>query len=148
MPDSDDEQDLSREAAESAADAARASERSMRADLQMLQAMRRTGKPAGERPRIAPARPALRLRKEDAELDDVLDHLTDEAEVRRQVEDFNERVSESEGPTTPSLTTMPRDVDATVEAWRERYDAFQAVPQTEPAAEPPKRHWWNRRNRR
>ena len=148
MADSDDEQELSREAAEGAAAAARASEQSMRADLQMLQAKRYAGKPGGERPRVAAVPPSLALRKEDAELDDALDHLTDEDEVRRQVEDFNERITEIDDSARPSLTTAPRDVDATVAAWRERYDAFRAVPRAEADAEPPKRHWWNRLNRR
>ena len=45
-----------------------------------------------EREQIAVLPPSLQLRKEDAELDDRLDRLDVEAEVRREVEDFNERV--------------------------------------------------------
>ena len=103
-----------------------------------------------ERERIAILPPSLALRKEDSELDDLLDTMNVESEVRAHVEDFNERVVQARYslPQGPPLTTMPRDVDATVAAWRERYAAFRAVPRTEPAAPAPKRHWWNRRTRR
>ena len=64
--------------------------------------------------------PSVALRKEDAELDDPLDALTIEADVRRDVEDFNERVIAARYrlPEGPPLVTMPRDVDETVAAWR------------------------------
>ena len=45
-----------------------------------------------ERENIAVLPPSVALRKEDAELDDRLDKLIREAEVREIVEDFNERV--------------------------------------------------------
>lgn len=66
--------------------------------------------------------PSLQLRKEDAELDGRLDAMRTEADVRREVEEFNARVlraryTPSDGPP---LITMPRDVDATVAAWHER----------------------------
>jgi hypothetical protein len=103
-----------------------------------------------ERERIVVLPPSLMLRKEDAELEDVLDEYTSEADVRAHVEDFNERVIAARytTPAGPPLTTMPRDVEATVDAWRARYDAFRAVPRTEPAAPARKRHWWNRLRRR
>jgi len=101
-----------------------------------------------EREKITVLPPSLALRKEDAELDDRLDRLNVESEVRREVEDFNERVigarySLAEGPP---LITMPRDVDVTVAAWRERRTARLArpVPRNEPAVRPARRHWWNR----
>ena len=43
--------------------------------------------------------PSLQLRKEDAELDDRLDRLAAESEVRREVEEFNARVMQ--GPLHP-----------------------------------------------
>ena len=54
-----------------------------------------------------------------------LDKLTREADVRRHVEDFNERVIAARYrlPEGPPLVTMPRDVDETVAAWRERRTA-------------------------
>jgi len=102
-----------------------------------------------ERERIAVLPPSITLRKEDAELDDRLDGLTSETDVRREVEDFNERVirarySLAEGPP---LITMPRDVEATLAAWRARRAARRPVPQTEPGARPRRRHWWNRGRR-
>src|SRR3954451_21216895 len=45
-----------------------------------------------ERERITVLPPSIALRKEDAELDDALDKLFSEGEVRRHVEDFNARV--------------------------------------------------------
>jgi hypothetical protein len=164
MPDSKDEQELSREAAERAAAAARIQDRSMLADLQTARAVRRgeSGNlPGPPKPgegdadvhgveRVSTFPASLALRKEDAELDDVLDRYSVEAEVRRHVEDFNERVIKARDaiPGGPPLSTMPRDVDATVDAWRERFAAYQPVPRTEPAEPPAKRHWWNRLNRR
>jgi hypothetical protein len=97
-----------------------------------------------EREQITVLPPSLALRKEDAELDDQLDRYVAEAEVRRHVEDFNARViraryTPSDGPP---LITMPRDVDATVAAWRERRAARRTV-RAAPAAPPPRGHWWN-----
>ena len=69
-----------------------------------------------EREHVAVLPPSLALRKEDAELDETLDRLTVETEVRRHVEDFNERVVAARYrlPEGPPLVTMPRDVDETV----------------------------------
>jgi hypothetical protein len=100
-----------------------------------------------EREKIAVLPPALALRKEDAELDDRLDRHNVESEVRREVEDFNARVIRARYTPVdgPPLITMPRDVDATVEAWRERRAARRTAPKPDPAPAPLKRHWWNRR---
>jgi hypothetical protein len=75
-----------------------------------------------EREHIALLPPSVALRKEDAELDATLDRLNVEADVRRHVEDFNERVIAARYrlPEGPPLVTMPRDVDETVATWRER----------------------------
>ncbi len=102
-----------------------------------------------EREQIAVLPPSLQLRKDDAELDAALDKLFREAEVRREVEDFNARVirarySPQDGQ--PPLITMPRDVDAEVEAWTERRAARRAAAPL-PAPEPTsvRRRWWRRR---
>ena len=105
-----------------------------------------------ERENIAILPPALALRKEDAELDGRLDRINVEAEVRREVEDFNARVRKAiytppTGPSGPPVITQQRDVDAEVAAWRERrtarIDAQRATrAATEPA--PRKRTWWFR----
>src|SRR4051812_14377916 len=75
-----------------------------------------------ERENVAVLPPSLALRKEDAELDGTLDRLNTEAEVRRHVTDFNERVVAARYrlPEGPPLVTMPRDVEETVATWRER----------------------------
>ena len=140
-----DERPLSR-AAERAAARARIEQQQTWVDLQVRQAMERgefddlpgTGKPIADlgehhdpdwwlkkmvqRENIAVLPPSLQLRKEDAELDDRLDGLAREDDVRREVEDFNKRVVAARYrlPEGPPLVTMPRDVDATVTAWRER----------------------------
>ena len=66
--------------------------------------------------------PALGLRKEDAELDGLLDRETTEEGVRRTVEDFNRRVVEARRQLQggPPVVTPTRDVDAEVVAWRRR----------------------------
>lgn len=66
--------------------------------------------------------PSIQLRKEDAALDGELDELPNEAAVRQEVEQFNDRVIRAryQLPAGPPLVTMPRDVEATVVAWAER----------------------------
>src|SRR3954447_1090455 len=100
--------------------------------------------------------PALQLRKDDAELDARLDRHTAESEVRRELEDFNARVLKARYTPVdgPPLITMPRDVDAEVEAWRERRmtrrrEAAAARAARTAAAPPPqkreRRRWFRRR---
>ena len=108
-----------------------------------------------EREHVTLLPPSLALRKEDAELDDTLDALQTEAEVRRHVTDFNVRVVAARYrlPEGPPLVTMPRDVDETVGGWRERRTARLAEQRrkarealAEQAAQPePRRRWWRRR---
>lgn len=101
-----------------------------------------------ERERISVLPPALALRKEDAELDARLDAIPAEPEVRREVEDFNARVLKARYTAVdgPPLITMPRDVDATLEAWRDRRTAKKAAQQVTRAPEPePKRRGFFRR---
>jgi hypothetical protein len=66
--------------------------------------------------------PSLQLRKEDAELDGRLDRLGSEAEVRREVAEFNERVRWAlyRPPEGPPMVTRPRDADTEVRRWEER----------------------------
>jgi hypothetical protein len=107
-----------------------------------------------EREHVALLPPSLALRKEDAELDGTLDAMNTEAEVRRHVEDFNERVVAARYrlPEGPPLVTMPRGVDETVTAWRERRTARIAAQReaarkalAEQSGTPArKRRWWRR----
>jgi hypothetical protein len=100
--------------------------------------------------------PALQLRKDDAELDANLDRHTAESEVRRMVEDFNARVMKARYTPVegPPLVTMPRDVDAEVDAWRERRLARRRAAAAARASTPPpseksdrpKRRWFRRRS--
>ena len=76
-----------------------------------------------ERERITGVLPAaLQLRKDDLELDDLLDRLTSESEVRRELDDFNRRVVHARRQLEggPPVITPTRDVDAEVGRWRER----------------------------
>ena len=107
-----------------------------------------------EREHIAVLPPSLALRKEDAELDETLDRLNVEADVRRHVTEFNERVIAARYrlPEGPPLVTMPRDVDESVAAWRDRRTARFAEQRRKAreahAAQPRdperRRRWWRR----
>ncbi|MEI5674315.1 MULTISPECIES: J-domain-containing protein [unclassified Nocardioides] len=101
-----------------------------------------------ERERLVVLPPSVQLRKEDGELDDRLDTIASEREVRAAVEDFNQRVVAARYrlPEGPPLVTMPRDLEATVEAWRERRAERAAARRTTQAAQPPRRRWWQRRH--
>jgi hypothetical protein len=99
--------------------------------------------------------PALQLRKDDAELDARLDRHTAEAEVRRELEEFNARVLKARYTPVdgPPLITMPREVQAEVERWRERMRERREAARQHPdvrreAAAPrkaPRKRWWRRR---
>ena len=76
-----------------------------------------------ERERITGVLPAaLQLRKDDAELDVLLDREATEKLVRGEVEDFNRRIVEARRQLQggPPVVTRTRDVDAEVERWRQR----------------------------
>ena len=66
--------------------------------------------------------PALQLRTDDAQLDDRLDRITTEREVRAELEDFNDRVRKARIQPLggPPMITQERDVDAEVERWTAR----------------------------
>ncbi len=106
-----------------------------------------------ERENIAVLPPSLQLRKENAELDATLDRLTREDEVRKHVEDFNQRVIAARYalPAGPPLVTMPRDVEETVGQWRQRRDErrrrARAAAAAVPTSPPARRSWWRRRRR-
>jgi Domain of unknown function (DUF1992) len=112
-----------------------------------------------EREKVSVLPASLQLRKDDAELDAKLDRHTAEAEVRRELEDFNARVMRARYTPVdgPPLVTMPRDVDTEVGAWRERRLARRRAAESARAAaaeQPPhhavegdrprSRRWWRR----
>jgi hypothetical protein len=110
-----------------------------------------------EREKIAVLPPALQLRRDDAALDQVLDGLASEAEVRREVMDFNERVRRTLYTTSgwPPVVTSPRDVEEEVSRWRQRLAARRAAHRTQREPEPSRerddptasRGRWRRRRR-
>lgn len=73
--------------------------------------------------------PALTLRTEDAQLDDRLDRLHTEPQVREVLDDFNKRVREARLQLLggPPVVTRPRDVDEQVAAWRIRKEAARVA---------------------
>lgn len=91
--------------------------------------------------------PALGLRREDAELDDLLDTTGSEERARELLDDFNRRVVEARRQLQggPPVVTPLRDVETEIEAWRERRRARAAA--RRPAPEPPPRRWWRRARR-
>src|SRR6476619_534159 len=107
-----------------------------------------------EREKISALPPALQLRKDDAELDAKLDRHTSESEVRRELEEFNARVMKARYTPVdgPPLITMPRDVEAEVQRWRERLRARreaavrrEAEARREASAPTSRRkRWWRR----
>jgi len=102
--------------------------------------------------------PSLQLRKDDAALDGLLDEQPTEEGARRIVEEFNERVIAARYslPQGPPLITMPRDVEETLAAWRERRAArteevrrrAAAMAAARPAGRQGRRGWWRRWRRR
>lgn len=99
--------------------------------------------------------PALMLRDEDRRLDDELDALSREEDVRAVLDDFNLRVIDARRQLRggPPVVTKTRDVDAEVVRWQERRDAASATAAsaalTAPAdpahAQPARTRWWRRR---
>lgn len=75
-----------------------------------------------EREHVVLLPPSIQLRKDDATLNGRLDEMSDEGEVRREIDEFNKRVIRAryDLPAGPPLITMPRDVEATVTAWGDR----------------------------
>ena len=84
---------------------------------------------------VAP--PAIGLRREDAELDEVLDREWSEDGVRRVVADFNRRVVEARRQLTggPPVLTRTRDPDDEVAAWAARREARRELGRRRLAAE-------------
>lgn len=103
-----------------------------------------------EREQVVVLPPALQLRKDDAELDGLLDRLATEDEVRTAVEEFNARVIRARYTPVdgPPLITMPRDVDETVAAWRARRAARRTARPAAAAPQPRRRRWRLRRRSR
>lgn len=103
-----------------------------------------------EREQIRLLPPALQIRAEDAALADTLDRLPDEAAVRREVTQFNDRVRAALYRTWdgPPVVTAQRDVDSEIAAWRARRAARTARQAHAAAPTPSRRRWWRRGLRR
>jgi hypothetical protein len=93
--------------------------------------------------------PALTLRTEDAGLDDRLDGVHSEAEVRSILADFNKRVIEARRQLLggPPVITPTRDVDAEIERWMDRRTAREEIQAEEEAETPRPAPTWRERRR-
>ncbi len=97
---------------------------------------------------LAPA-PFL-LRKEDAELDELLDKQHSEARVRETLEEFNARIIEARRQLLggPPVVTKLRDMEQELIRWRERRAArIAAISQPDKKIAERSRPWWRRRRR-
>lgn len=92
-----------------------------------------------KRERLVILPPSIELRREDAALDERLDEIWVEEDVRHEVEEFNRRVLRGryQPPAGPPLVTMPRDVDETVAAWARRRAARAAEAEARACADAP-----------
>ncbi|WP_026531323.1 DUF1992 domain-containing protein [Haematomicrobium sanguinis] len=102
-----------------------------------------------EREQITGTGPAaLQLRVEDKNLPTTLDALGSETQVREHLDDFNARVKEAKLQLMggPPVLTDPKDIDAEVQAWKERRRVPASQP-SPPLAQPKarKKNWWQRR---
>jgi hypothetical protein len=110
-----------------------------------------------EREQITGILPPAQLRRDDAELDEVLDRESTEDRVREIVEDFNARVIDARRQLLggPPVVTPTRDVERELERWRERRRARgiraeagertgREQPPSEREARPARRRWWRR----
>lgn len=90
--------------------------------------------------------PSLQLRKDDAELDALLDKAPSEDAARELIEDFNKRVIAARYslPEGPPLITMPRDVGETLDAWRFRRTTKRAVRTPELPVPQQRSGWFSR----
>lgn len=97
---------------------------------------------------------ALQLRKDDAALRTELDALRSERAVREAVEEFNRRVVAARRQLQggPPVITALRDIDAEVDAWRERRGRTRPEGQSAPPPARPEsgviRRAWDRLRRR
>lgn len=82
--------------------------------------------------------PALLLRTEDAAMDQTLDALPGEAQVREAVTDFNSRIHEARRQLLggPPVITALRDPDTEVRNWRERRTAAGRSTEHQPPTAP------------
>ena len=90
------------------------------------------------------------LRVEHAELEERLDALAREDEVREYLDDFNRRVIEARRQLLggPPVVTPTRDAEAEVRAWNERRAARWHAEAEAQADESTRRRWrfrWSRR---
>ncbi|WP_051274542.1 DUF1992 domain-containing protein [Cellulomonas sp. URHD0024] len=94
-----------------------------------------------EREQISGVLPeAIQLRKDDAVLDERLDGLRDESQVREALTEFNARIVAARRQLMggPPVVTPLRDVEREVSAWASR----RAVPEPAPDVGTRRRSWW------
>ncbi|MFJ3958250.1 DnaJ family domain-containing protein [Arthrobacter sp. NPDC090010] len=87
---------------------------------------------------------AILLRTADKELEQTLDALPGERQVREALEEFNRRVVNARRQLQggPPVVTPTRDVEEEVARWRDRRAAV--VSEEESPAPEPRRGWWRK----
>lgn len=100
-----------------------------------------------QREQLSVLPPALALRRDDAELDDQLDRWARESDVRREVEEFNQRIVEARRQLQggPPVITALRDVDAEVDRWSARRRERLWIAQDRAGSLDQPARWWTRR---
>jgi hypothetical protein len=83
---------------------------------------------------------AIQLRKDDADLDERLDALSDQERVHEVLDEFNARIVAARRQLMggPPVVTPLRDVEREIASWRARRDARTPAPSEEGR----KRSWW------
>lgn len=101
-----------------------------------------------EREQINVLPEALQLRKEDAELDALLDREAAEKAVRGMLEDFNRRIVAARRQLQggPPVVTATRDIAVEIERWQERQRSRRAKSRV--LEEPRTRRWLGLNRRR
>lgn len=94
-----------------------------------------------EREQISVLPAALALRREDDELDELLDRLGRDEDVRTTLEDFNRRVVEARRQLQggPPVITALREIDVEIARWTERRTQRLRVVREQTAVAPPRR---------
>ena len=90
---------------------------------------------------------ALTLRVEDQQLEQILDGLPGETQVREHLEDFNRRIIEARRQLQggPPVVTPLREVEQELASWRARRRSRVGSAAGGQPQDAPRRRWWQRK---
>lgn len=90
--------------------------------------------------------PSLQLRKAVERIDQAVDALHSEQQVRAVVAELNRRIREYHRmPSEPYLPVHTVDVEAVVNRWQAEQDRQRARRAAATTPDPPRKRWWQRR---